>query len=73
MSQLQPLYTACSMGQSVRVKDLLAQGADPNWQDPKGFSCLHVAINNGNADCMEVLVNKGNANTNIKDKGRFCC
>jgi len=71
MSQLSPIYTACSLGQSVRVKDLLSQGADANWQDPKGFSCLHVSINNGNADCMEILVNKGNANTNIKDKGFF--
>jgi ankyrin repeat protein len=69
MSQLSPIYQACLQGQSIRVAELIDKGADVNSTDPKGFSCLHAAVNAGSLDTTQVLVKKGHANVNVKDKG----
>lgn len=40
----------------VKVKLLLAQGADANLQDYAGWTALHEACNHGFADCVQELL-----------------
>lgn len=45
MSSQSPLMQAASMGQTLRIESLIEKGENVNWQDAKGFSVLHAAIN----------------------------
>ena len=56
------------MGQTIRASELIQKKEDVNAQDPKGFSCLHAAVNGGYLDCAELLIKSG-ANVNAKDRG----
>ena len=47
-------------GDLSRVKDLLANGADPNWQDIlDGYTSLHYAIGSGNESLVRLLIERG--------------
>jgi ankyrin repeat protein len=63
------LYEAVTHSDTQNVKDLLAQGADPNssWKNPFGevWTALHVAAQNDNAEIAGLLLDKG-ADANAK-------
>ncbi|XP_027047528.1 SMC5-SMC6 complex localization factor protein 1-like [Pocillopora damicornis] len=50
------LQSSCIRNDVVKVKQLLAQGADANLQDYAGWTALHEACNHGFADCVQELL-----------------
>ena len=67
------LYDAVVHNDVQKVKDLLAQGADPNssWQNPGGevWTALHIAARNDSAEIAALLLDKG-ADPNIRSRNR---
>ncbi len=64
-----PLFTACSQGNAERVQSLLAIGAKPDIDNPKG-SALMVCLGSGAADTGKIagmLLEKG-ADANARDE-----
>ena len=57
------LYAAASRGQVGLMKQLLEQGADPNWADEDGQTPIWVACWNGHPKAVELLAQSG-ANLN---------
>jgi ankyrin repeat protein len=62
------LLNAAFKGHSQTVKDLLADGADPNAEDDIGQSALIGAARNGHEDTVSVLLAAG-ANVNLRLRG----
>lgn len=61
------LIKACEFNRSRIVKELLAQGADPNIPDKWGMTALTWAAENGKMDIAIALVKKG-AELNVQNK-----
>ncbi len=55
----QSLHKAAKDGDLERVKSLIAQGADVNAQDEKGWTPLHAAAGNGHEAVVEILIEQG--------------
>ena len=54
------ILDASRKGDLSRVDDLLANGADPNWQDIfDGYTSLHYAIGSGNESLVRLLIERG--------------
>ena len=54
------LFRAAEHGQVKLVNQLLSQGTDPDWLDPKrGITALHVATMLGHAACVLSLLRAG--------------
>ncbi|XP_003742158.1 BRCA1-associated RING domain protein 1 [Galendromus occidentalis] len=61
-----PLHVACKKtGNIDRVRELLAQGANPNTQDYAGWSPLHEVAQSGDSEIARALLMNG-ADVNIK-------
>jgi hypothetical protein len=60
------LLTAVRKGDAVRVKELLAQGADVNAKSPYGATGLFFAADRGNMEIMKILLDHG-ADVKVKD------
>ncbi len=58
--------TASENGNTKKVKELLALGADINIQDYNGFTALMWAIYNGHTETAKELIKAG-ADVNIQD------
>ncbi|KAJ8396360.1 hypothetical protein AAFF_G00019370 [Aldrovandia affinis] len=54
-----PLHLAAIKGDVEAVKELLAQGADPNLKDHAGWTPLHEACNLGHLGVVEALLQQG--------------
>lgn len=52
------LYRAASQGQAAKVQDLLAQGANPDFQ-VSGWTALLAAANDGHSDIVSLLLEAG--------------
>ena len=50
------LHVACIKNEAVKVKQLLAAGADANITDHAGWTPLHEACNHGNVECVRELL-----------------
>ncbi|MDF3023434.1 MAG: ankyrin-like [Alphaproteobacteria bacterium] len=57
------LYTAITDGDIARMKEVLAQGVDPDHEDDYGRSFLWFAVNRGNLAAVQTLVEAGAAVT----------
>ena len=57
-----------SLGDTARVRQLLADGIDPNQSDEEGYSALQAAAENDHLDIVKLLVSKG---ANISFKGQY--
>jgi len=53
------LFDAVRRGDYEAVRRLLAQGADPNLRDERGFTPLHIASAKGLVDVAELLLMSG--------------
>jgi len=62
-----PLFAAAATGDVVRVKTLLAEGADVNTRDKDGATALLTVAMKGYKDVVEVLL-ANKADVNAKDK-----
>lgn len=62
-----PLHYAALEDRVESVRELLANGSDPNEQDRGGLSPLHLAAQQGAVGAAEVLVHAG-ANVNSADR-----
>eukprot|EP00262_Sarcandra_glabra_P001867 TRINITY_DN12029_c0_g1_i1.p1 TRINITY_DN12029_c0_g1~~TRINITY_DN12029_c0_g1_i1.p1 ORF type:complete len:786 (-),score=92.54 TRINITY_DN12029_c0_g1_i1:18-2375(-) len=60
------ILTAASNGNSVILEELLREGMDPNVQDSKRRTPLHIAASKGYEQCVLVLL-KHACNINIRD------
>jgi ankyrin repeat protein len=58
-----------SLGRTETVKQLLANGADPNATDAEGWSALQAAAENGHLEIVKLLVKAG-ANKNYVFSGK---
>lgn len=56
-----PLLYAVAYNQAAAVEELLQRGADPNHQDKRGFSALHIAAHKDLPDLFALLLRKGAA------------
>ncbi|KAJ8352848.1 hypothetical protein SKAU_G00243240 [Synaphobranchus kaupii] len=54
-----PLHLAAIKGDVEAVRELLDQGADPNFKDHAGWTPLHEACNLGHEGVVEVLLQQG--------------
>lgn len=52
----QQLLEACRAGQLERAQQLLADGAEPSFQDTEGISPLMAAAETGDADLVAALL-----------------
>ncbi len=50
------LHHAALEGDVVKIRQLLADGANPNAQDSNGFTPLHFAAQESHTDAIEVLI-----------------
>ena len=50
------LHVACIKNDAVKVKQLLAAGADANITDHAGWTPLHEACNHGHVECVRELL-----------------
>lgn len=66
--QLPELVYWASLGDTARVRQLLADGIDPNQSDEEGYSALQAAAENDHLDVVKLLVSKG---TDISFKGQY--
>lgn len=66
--QLPELVYWASLGNTVRVRQLLADGIDPNQSDEEGYSALQAAAENDHLDVVKLLVSKG---ADISFKGQY--
>jgi len=68
-STISPLFEAVQAGDVIRVKSLLAKGADVNAKDELlGLTPLHAAALMGSKEIVEVLLaNKADVNAKSKD------
>lgn len=57
-----------SLGDTARVRQLLADGIDPNQSDEEGYSALQAAAENDHLDVVKLLVSKG---ADISFKGQY--
>lgn len=57
------LHSAISDGDITRMKEVLAQGVDPDYEDDYGRSFLWFAVNRGNLAAVQTLVEAGAAVT----------
>ena len=57
------LHTAITDGDIARMKEVLAQGVDPDHEDDYGRSFLWFAVNRGNLAAVQTLVEAGAAVT----------
>jgi ankyrin repeat protein len=60
------LLHAATMGDAAKVKQAIAQGADVNAKDERGWCPLILASRIGDVDTVKVLIDKG-AKVNAKD------
>lgn len=65
--QLPELVYWASLGNTARVRQLLADGIDPNQSDEEGYSALQAAEND-HLDVVKLLVSKG---ADISFKGQY--
>ena len=66
--QLPELVYWASLGNTARVRQLLADGIDPNQSDEEGYSALQAAAENDYLDVVKLLVSKG---ADISFKGQY--
>ncbi|CAG67001.1 MULTISPECIES: ankyrin repeat domain-containing protein [Acinetobacter] len=66
--QLPELVYWASLGDTARVRQLLADGIDPNQSDEEGYSALQAAAENDHLDVVKLLLSKG---ANISSKGQY--
>lgn len=66
--QLPELVYWASLGDKARVRQLLADGIDPNQSDEEGYSALQAAAENDHLDVVKLLLSKG---ANISSKGQY--
>lgn len=66
--QLPELVYWASLGNTARVRQLLADGIDPNQSDEEGYSALQTAAENDHLDVVKLLVSKG---ADISFKGQY--
>ncbi|MEQ1144606.1 ankyrin repeat domain-containing protein [Acinetobacter soli] len=66
--QLPELVYWASLGDTARVRQLLADGIDPNQNDEEGYSALQAAAENDHLDVVKLLVSKG---ADISFKGQY--
>ncbi|MDQ8942389.1 ankyrin repeat domain-containing protein [Acinetobacter soli] len=66
--QLPELVYWASLGNTARVRQLLADGIDPNQSDEEGYSALQAAAENDHLDVVKLLVSKG---ADISFKGQY--
>lgn len=50
------LLKASSLGDLARVQAALARGDNPNWKNPRGYTCLMLAVSNGHDKVVELLL-----------------
>ncbi|HEV7934038.1 MAG TPA: ankyrin repeat domain-containing protein [Actinomadura sp.] len=55
------LYAAAALNEVDRLRELLAQGADPNQTDEDGFTPLHLACQEWSVDAVRELLAAGAA------------
>jgi hypothetical protein len=67
VDKLSGLTRAAAIGDTVKIKKLLAQGVNPNAHDLQGVTALIVAAYKGKTDAAKLLVEKG-ADVNVKTK-----
>ncbi|CAL4190584.1 unnamed protein product, partial [Meganyctiphanes norvegica] len=60
----QELFAAAKAGDVPVVQEALKLGADINWQNPDGYTPLHVASSKGHSTIVKLLLN-ANADVNI--------
>jgi ankyrin repeat protein len=61
MSGSHDLYAAAALNEADRLRELLAQGADPNEADEDGFTPLHLACQEWSVDAVRELIAAGAA------------
>ena len=66
--QLPELVYWASLGDTARVRQLLADGIDPNQSDEEGYSALQAAAENDHLDVVKLLLSNG---ANISSKGQY--
>ncbi|WP_151978134.1 ankyrin repeat domain-containing protein [Acinetobacter soli] len=66
--QLPELVYWASLGNTARVRQLLADGIDPNQSDEEGYSALQAAAENDHLDVVKLLISKG---ADISFKGQY--
>ncbi|MGY0204167.1 ankyrin repeat domain-containing protein [Acinetobacter soli] len=66
--QLPELVYWASLGNTARVRQLVADGIDPNQSDEEGYSALQAAAENDHLDVVKLLVSKG---ADISFKGQY--
>ena len=66
--QLPELVYWASLGNTARVRQLLADGIDPNQSDEEGYSALQAAAESDYLDVVKLLVSKG---ADISFKGQY--
>ncbi|WP_151869132.1 ankyrin repeat domain-containing protein [Acinetobacter soli] len=66
--QLPELVYWASLGDTARVRQLLADGIDANQSDEEGYSALQAAAENDHLDVVKLLVSKG---ADISFKGQY--
>ena len=62
-----PLYSAVSASKSNICQILLEAGANPNIKTKRGFSSLHRAAYNGNAEIVGMILSNGKADKSLKN------
>ena len=54
-----PLHQAAMVGNTIKTKSLIAQGADINAKNENGETPLHFAARRGNLEIIELLISSG--------------
>ena len=62
-----PLINAAFYGNLDLLRWLIAEGADVDAQDKKGYAALHFSVQENKPDCVKLLLDN-KANPNIQDK-----
>lgn len=61
------LHLAASRGFAECVELLLAEGAQANVRNYRGFTALHLAARCSSLECVEIILRDGNADPNAED------